>query len=239
MKKLLLVISCLVLFHGIQAQNWWKNGMTGEGPIVTKNLDLEKFDAVGLQISGDLYLKQGNTQSVRIEGQQNILDNIKTEVTDGYWKIKFDKPVRKHDKLKVYITLPNLTAARVSGAGDIIGENKFTGLGDLALSISGSGNVKFAAEAASIELRISGSGDMEIDGSAATLQLGISGSGDIDAYSLTAKKCNVRISGSGDCKINVTDNLEAKISGSGDIQYKGRPRITSKISGSGGIVSRS
>ena len=149
-------------FTLVNAQNWWKDGIKGEGPTVSKTFDLKSFEAFNLQISGNVYIKQGSKQSVKIEGQQNIIDNIKQVVEDKYWKIGFDKPVRKHDPIKVYITVPHLTKAYVSGSGDILGQGKFTNLDDLILGISGSGNIEFDATAKDLEVKISGSGDIDL-----------------------------------------------------------------------------
>ncbi|MBK9013794.1 MAG: hypothetical protein IPM82_06730 [Saprospiraceae bacterium] len=59
-------------------QNWSSGpGITGEGPKVTKTLDLASFDGLSLAISADVMIQQGSSQSVKIEAQQNIIDNLK------------------------------------------------------------------------------------------------------------------------------------------------------------------
>ena len=73
----LLVLVSLFLSTEIQAQNWWKSGIKGEGPVVTRDLNVGKFTGVSLGFSGDVYLTQGSSQSVKVEGQANIIDNIK------------------------------------------------------------------------------------------------------------------------------------------------------------------
>ena len=239
MKKLLVLSLTMFLCLSISAQNWWKDGIRGEGPTVTKTLNISPFHAVSLGFSGNVYLKQGSTQSVEVEGQQNIINNIKTGVRDGLWKINFDRPVRKHEPVNIYITIPKVTKAHLSGSGDLVSKGSFTGLDELALSISGSGDIRFEAEASAISARISGSGDIDLSGKAAKVQLKVSGSGDIEAYDLQARDCNIQISGSGNCQITAEEMLEVKVSGSGDVYYKGRPRIHSKISGSGDLISRS
>lgn len=238
-KLLYLVLILATVFNApLSAQNWWKNGMRGEGPKVTKTLNLDNFNAVGLSLSADVYLKQGNSQQVTIEGQENIINNIVTDVSGNYWKIKFDRPVRNHDGIKIYITIPTLTKAYISGSGGIFGQTKFTGLNELYLGISGSGDLELDFDASSTESKISGSGDMKLGGSTNDLAITISGSGDISAYDLSAQSCNIRISGSGGAKVDVQENLEVRVSGSGDVYYEGRPRLSSKISGSGDVTSK-
>lgn len=234
-KIFVLTLAFAAAMTTITAQDWGWNGIKGEGPKVTKTLNLDNFDGFTMAISGNVYIKQGSKQSVTVEAQQNIIDNIVTEVSDKQWKIKFDKNVRHHDGIKIYITLPTLTKAYVSGSGDIIGETKFTGLNNLTTGVSGSGDIKLEVEAKDIDGKISGSGNVRLSGSANSINIGISGSGDFYADNLTVENGTVKISGSGDATVNASESLMVQVSGSGDVKYKGRPRLSAKVSGSGDV----
>jgi len=222
----------------VQAQNWRGNSVKGEGPIVRKTLDLDEFDAIKLTFSGDVYLKQGSRQEVVVEAQQNLIDLMKKEVRDETWKIGFEKNVKSTKPVKVYITIPNLTKISVSGSGNVETENAFTGLGDMAVHLSGSGDVKANLTARSVKTHISGSGDVALRGSAKSHDIHISGSGDVASYDFRTDECEIHISGSGECEVNVQENLEVHISGSGDVYYKGDPSVRSKVRGSGDVVSK-
>lgn len=219
-------------------QNWGGSGITGEGPKVTKTLDIDNFSGLALAISADVHIKQGSSQSVKVEGQQNIIDNLKKEVKNGVWKVGFDKNVRKHEPVTIWVTVPSVNDLSVSGSGSIIGDSKFSNLGNLSLAISGSGNIKFDSDSKNLEVAISGSGNMNLAGSTGASNMRISGSGDINAFDLTASTCDVKISGSGDSSVNVSDKLDVAIAGSGDVFYKGRPSVRSKVSGSGSVESK-
>ena len=58
-------------------------------------------------------------QSIRIDAQQNILDNIETFVNNEVLTIKFDKNVGRHEEIYVYLTIANLKQLGISGSGDI------------------------------------------------------------------------------------------------------------------------
>lgn len=235
--RLSLLLAVMFLSTASFAQNWWKSSIRGEGDVVSQDLDLNEFDGISLAFSGDVYLTQGETQSVTVEAQQNIIDNITTEVEGRHWKIRFDRPVRSAKSVKVYITMKTLDKAIVSGSGSIISQEAFTDIGDLRLGVSGSGNIdlELAARGA-IDGQISGSGNIELHGRAAALDGAISGSGNIRAYDLEVGSGMVQISGSGNAQVNVTGELEVRISGSGDVTYKGRPTaLRSKVSGSGDV----
>lgn len=238
MKKLIgLVVLCCMISDVTFAQSWWGNGISGEGPVVKKTLQLDNFHAINLSVSGNVYLKQGSTQSVEVEAQQNIIDNLKKEVTDGRWNIGFEENVRRLNKLNIYITVPSIDEVLVSGSGDIIGQSVFSGISTLNIGVSGSGNIEFEGNAEEMFARVTGSGDIEVKGSAKTGEIRISGSGDIEAHGFKTTDAKIRISGSGDASIHATNSLEVRITGSGDVAYKGSPKLNSRITGSGDIDS--
>jgi uncharacterized protein YaiE (UPF0345 family) len=171
-----------------------------------------------------------------MEGQQNILDNIKRDVDGGIWRVNFEKSVRNAKPVKIYITLATLEEAAVSGSGNISSTNTFQNIGDLEIGVSGSGEVNLSVGADEIETAISGSGDIFLKGSANMLEASISGSGNVDASDLKTSDCEVSISGSGDVTVYCTASLEAAVSGSGDVRYKGdAAKVKASVSGSGDV----
>lgn len=214
---------------------WWAGGMKGEGPQVTKTLDVDDFEGITLAFNATVYLTQGNTYSVKVEGQENIINNIETDVRGGHWKIKFDENVGRHEKLTLWITMPTLNQASISGSGTIKGETAFRNLDEVEVSISGSGDIELELDANTVNTGISGSGDIQLQGGSTTHKIRISGSGDVDAADLRSQETAVRISGSGDCRVHAENMLEVSTSGSGDVYYTGRPGVSAKVSGSGKV----
>ncbi len=214
------------------------NGVKGTGEVVSKDLSLDDFTGFELAISGDVILSKGSTQKVRVEAQQNIIDVLNTSISGDTWKIKFDNNVSNCKKPKFYITIPALTSIGVSGSGNINTTNTFENLNDLDVFVSGSGNIKLNASAKSIKTNLSGSGNITLDGSVESQNIKISGSGDINAFDLEVEEATVNISGSGECELNVSKNLEVRISGSGDVTYKGAANVSSKITGSGDVKKK-
>ena len=211
------------------------SGIDGQGQSATQELNLDNFNGIHLSISADVYVSQGSPQSVSIDAQQNIIDLLKTDVDQGIWKISTKDPVRNHKPIKITITVPELSYAKISGSGDIVGQTTFTEADEFETSIAGSGNIQLSVSTEELSAAISGSGDIELSGSAEELSIRISGSGDIDAEELEAEEAEVRVSGSGDCRVHATDELDVRVSGSGDVYYRGNPSVHSRISGSGDL----
>ena len=213
-----------------------QRAISGEGDVVRQEIQLETLTAIRLGISCDVILTQGASQKIVLEGQQNVLDNIKREVRHGSWIIQYDRNVHRSKDVKIYITMQDLTDASVSGSGSISSTNRFKGLQDLELAVSGSGEVSLDIEAQSVEAAVSGSGDVDLRGSARSIEIAISGSGDVDAQGLETQRCEVAISGSGDATVYCSESLEAAVSGSGDIGYKGSaPVVKAAVHGSGDV----
>lgn len=89
------------------------------------------------------------------------------------------------------------------------------------------------------EVSSSGSGNIHVTqfDNQPELEINIYGSGSFMGYPIQVADCRIRIEGSGECEVNVTDELDVAIKGSGNIYYKGHPRITTDIKGSGTLIS--
>ena len=213
------------------------NCVKGEGATVTEELLVSDFTGIKIKCSMDVFITQGDEIKVTVEGQQNIIDLIETDVQDDTWDIEFDQCVRNHDDLKLFITMPNIYYLSIDGSGNITGENIFS-VGGISLRISGSGEMDLALEATDkVDTRISGSGEMRLEGTADEFDVEISGSGDMEAFDLTAQDVEVDISGSGDVEVYADEYLDVKITGSGDVHYKGSPLIEVDVTGSGDIIN--
>jgi hypothetical protein len=212
--------------------------LRGEGPTVTETLNLPNFQSIDLSLSADVFITQGSVQKVEVEGQSNLIAALSRDVSGGTWKIKFDRRcVRNASDLRIYITLTNLSGLNISGSGSIVGGNVFD-ITDLALNISGSGDVNLALDARDIDATISGSGKITLRGQADFTKYRISGSGDVHAFNLECRTADVNVSGSGNCEVFAKDYLKVRVSGSGDVFYKGSPALEINISGSGKVIDR-
>ena len=232
-------LSILLISLTILTSSCFRDGITGirgSGPIVSEEVYPDEFTGIDLRISGDVIITKGDQLEVIIEAQQNIINNIMHRVRGGIWNIEFDRNVKNHDGITIFIIVPEIEELEISGSGDITSTSDFV-TNNLDLSISGSGNISFEIEAKNVYSHISGSGNVNLRGSTDNHNAHISGSGSINTFSLISDNCDINISGSGNTNVYVTDNLDVEISGSGSVYYKGYPSVFSNISGSGNIGS--
>ena len=208
----------------------------GNGNNVSRELNLPDFTGVDLDISAEVIITQGDNFEVTVEGESNIIAELETNVRNGIWEIDFDRCVRNHDDLTIFITMPRVRSLSISGSG-IITSTNIMEVDDIDLSISGSGKIDVGLDADDIFSRISGSGRVVLEGESNSIEHTVSGSGDLFAFLLKTRDADIRVSGSGNSEVNVSDNLNVRISGSGDVYYRGKPQVEVSVSGSGKLVN--
>jgi hypothetical protein len=86
-----------------------------------------------------------------------------------------------------------------------------------------------------LAVEIPGFGDVELAGEVEEQSISIPGSGEYRAGDLRSSVAYVRIHGSGDATVWVTDYLNGKVSGSGGLDYYGDPEIDISEGGIGRI----
>ncbi len=210
-----------------------------EGTVTGKTLNLSPFTGIALTTSYNVHLKQGSTQSVSIEASQKVIDNLSLKVKNGIWTIKSKKNKwswKDQGKVDIYITIPKVTFLSVTGSGNIKGKNHLD-VNNLKTVVTGSGNIHADISGDNVKSVISGSGNINLSGTASALAQTITGSGDLKAKGLKVNNAEIKITGSGTCKIHVSSNLDVRITGSGDVYYMGSPNVHSKVTGSGDVRS--
>ena len=209
----------------------------GNGNVINKTRNVGNFDKIDVSGSFDVTLVKGNEGEIKIRIEDNLLSYLETNVEGGKLKIKWKKgtniSTNKGVQLTVYFN--DINAVGLSGSGEIVSKDMIKS-DNFDIAVAGSGDINLNVDTKQLKAGISGSGDIEVNGSADEFTATISGSGDIEAFDLKSKKATVKIAGSGDMELSVSEELTARVSGSGDIKYKGNPRIEDiKVSGSGEI----
>ena len=227
------VIGCIV----INGDGFVAEKVYGSGTVVSEERQVPFFNQIHLKGTGKVILTRSASQSVRIKTDDNIMPHILTEVENGKLVISQEAKNLRPTVLTLYISATNLEGISISGSGDIIGNEGFDSESFYA-DIAGSGDISVIVSANRLESNISGSGSIYLSGSANSYDATITGSGDVDAFELQTRDSLVVITGSGNCRVNVSDLLRAKITGSGDVLYKGHPEMSKSITGSGKVKDR-
>ena len=238
MKKLCVLICVGITSLSCSAQ--WGKTIKGNGNNITIERNTDKYEGVSVSGWFDVDLISGEEGSITLQGEENLLEYIITEVQDGNLVIKTEKGVNLKTsswKSEIRITVPveSISSVTMSGSGDIVGKTKIKS-DKFNTAMSGSGDITMDIETRSLSATMSGSGDITLRGRTSDFEATISGSGDIEAYDLEADHVNATVSGSADIQVTANKSITARVSGSGDISYRGNPeKVNTKTSGSGDI----
>lgn len=240
-QKTKLVIVIFLTSFAMNAQNWG-NGekVIGNGKMVTVNRTTSDYDDISVGGSFDVILIKGKEGNIVIEGEENIIPYIETEMQGKKLQIRYKKNTNISTTKKLVVKVPYNKIDKISlgGSGNITNEGIIKSI-EFSASLGGSGNITLKIESDEINANIGGSGNIELTGKTKELTCSIAGSGNINAYDLTADTTNATIAGSGSVKTTVSTKISAKVVGSGNIYYKGNPTYTDlKSVGSGDIINK-
>jgi hypothetical protein len=188
----------------------------GSGVVATETRELPPFAAVDLAGANTVTIGVGGAQSVVVQGDDDVIPLVTTEVEDGTLVIAQSESFDTTAPLSVEIVVPSLDAVRLSGTGTVTVDGH-----DLAL----------------LELSLPGSGTLRGSGDAQRLVVELGGAGDVALQNLAADDIVVELAGSGNVHVNASESLDAAISGTGSIFYAGDPAsVAQSITGTGVIV---
>ncbi|WP_377481507.1 head GIN domain-containing protein [Pontibacter toksunensis] len=237
MKNIKYLLVLLVLFPLFTSCDSEGLCMKGEGDTETRSLDIAPLEGIDVSGSMRVFIRKGSPQRVEVEGQRNVLDELGTKVQDGVWDIEFNRCIRDHNPVMVYITTPEIRQASVGGSGYVELEDVFESE-EFDASVSGSGDMKLRLATNRLNSRISGSGTITAAGVASRHDISISGSGNNQSFDLTTREAEIDISGSGKAEVNVEERMDVEISGSGRVYHQGSPTINADVSGSGKVIRK-
>jgi hypothetical protein len=202
--------------------------------VTKKTLELAEFKSIYVNSNYTVYLKQTNKQEVVVEALTEIYSLTTITVENGVLMINVE---RKPDNptMKVYVSVKNINELQVNGTGKIISENSLSAPA-LNLSVSGNGSMDLDLKGDYLKTEVSGSGKITLKGYATSIDAVVSGSGNIHGFSCTLDNAKVKVSGSGNCELNVANSIEALVLGSGTVKHKGNTKTaTKKVYGSGSV----
>jgi hypothetical protein len=234
----LLIIAIAVIGFACSANGQWGKTVHGNHNVIRAERNLGSFTGIKASAGVDVYLRQGDSDAVTVEADENLHEYIITEVKGGVLQVYTEVSIRDAEKERVYVTMKEIKSVETTSAGDIVGESPVKS-DEIRLSASSAGDIKLEIYAREVNLNISSSGDMTLSGETERLEADLSSAGDLNAYDLKAKEADISVSSAGDADINVTDKITAKASSAGDINYKGDPKyVDVHTSSAGGIHKR-
>lgn len=196
--------------------------------------EIPNTETISIDIACQLILVQGNKPNIEILGEEDLLNEIETKISNGKVTLRSDRDWKFRDKVVVKVEVDNLRRLNIGGAVDMKTVETLQ-LANLKMSVSGVGNIEMSLKSENFELTCSGVCNMDITGGTENLNIKVSGVGNIDATEFKSINADVSNSGVGKINVLVVEELDATVSGIGSIRYAGNPSVRANISGLGSV----
>ena len=216
MRKLawLLLIAAIALpacHHGRLSQ------MRGSGKRVQQKRQVSAFKSIDTEGNFSIEITCQKDLSVEVEGDDNILEAVSTEVSGEVLRLTNTKSYSVNEPVKLKISVPNLEGLSVTGAGRI--------------DIRGMSNDAF-------DIDSEGAPFITVAGKTKVIKIDSNGAGVIDTHELSASRATVESNGASKIDLDVADQLDVTVSGASTVIYKGDPVVKKTVHGPGVVQRR-
>lgn len=227
----------LILFTTTSCFVEGMTGIKGSNVVVSEDRTINSnFETIDVQQGINVYVTQGNSTSISVEADDNIIDLLVTEVKNNELKIYFEKNVYKAKAKNVFLTASTINQIKTSSGARVKSENTIQ-TNTLDLDSSSGSSIKIRVNADEVISETSSGSNMKIEGKTTKLSASSSSGSSINASNLKTIDAYAKASSGAQIDLNVSGELRAKASSGGDIDYEGNPTTIDKDTSSGGSVS--
>lgn len=196
------------------------------GDLTTEDRNISEFSKLSVHGVFNLYLSQGEKESLRIEADQETLDKITTQNIGDKLLIELEEGVQLFDReeINIYVTITDIDSFEFEGVGNIKTETVLR-LTDLDLKGDGVGNTKLELEADRIDAEFNLVGNVTLSGKVETIHLKNNGLGNVNASDLTAQYMTLNNNGIGNVEVYCEKEISITANGIGKVTYAGDPEV--------------
>jgi hypothetical protein len=220
-----------------------ESGVTRE---IRKVVDFDQVVLRGSVCCAEVYIEQGDAETLSIEAEADLIQRIETRVRDrrlvirlrGSWLDKLGDLMSNdltRPKMVFRLGVRGLKSLDVYGASYI----HIPSLDTESLNILWRGAGSLAIDslmAQNIEVEQSGAGSMQIAGQVERQRVKLSGVGRYDGSGLLTEHTEVQVTGSSFACVHASETLKAIVRGVGVVEYAGNPKVRTRVTGAGSVV---
>lgn len=215
MKKALMLIVLLSFATG--CHHTVLNQVGGSGNRQKQKRDVAPFTSISTEGAFEIDVVTQKPLSLEIEGDDNILPLITTEVSGNVLHIKSSRNYSVSEPITLKISVPNLEGISASGAGTI--------------EVSDLKSEKF-------EIDVNGAPTIKASGQVNLLEIKTNGAGKIDTHRLKATRAVVDSNGVSKVAVRVADQLDVTVAGPSQVTYEGDPVVNKTVRGPGSVTKK-
>ncbi len=224
---------------------------------IEQKRQVSSFEGIDVGSAIELFIKQGNEQSVVVKTDDDLQDKVTTEVNNNILTLRMDVKNQedwRNKKVIITVTTPELGSLRTGGASRVNSDATFKSA-DFDLHLEGASKVKLSLNAEQLEAELNGASILDLSLTAKTIkmqlsgasktnitgntdeqELNLSGASHYEAFKLDSKRAIVDASSASKANISVSEQLSANLSSASHLNYKGNAKANQlKSSGAASI----
>lgn len=210
--------------------------------LVKEQRSVPSFQAIYARDGIAVQLRQGTPEAVWVEGTEQEVPQLVTEVRDDVLYVYYvdDKYWHKKDrKGRVTITTAELAGIKAGEGAQVTSETVFE-VAHMELIAGGGSRVKMEIATEKLVVECTGGGDMVLEGRTDFLAAESSGGSRVNAHSLKVSKAELEALGGSNIHIGRVGELTAEARGGANVSYVGKPvKVYVVTKGGGKVVRRS
>ncbi len=241
-KNIKLLLCCLILVAGWSCKKAPVCDCfmaAGKPSSVTRTVPA--FNRLDVYDDVNVFLSVG-PQQVIIEGGENLIPNIESDVLGGWLTLKNNNIcdwARSYKKsvINVYVTAPDLAYIRSNGIGTVQSTDTIT-YDTVQFETKSAGDINLLVNSKNVYAHMFGTSDLYISGKTDNFECNFfAGTGFVYGDQLISGYTFISNSSTGDCYVNSTGGLDVIIYKNGNVYYSGNPNgISVKTYGSGQLI---
>jgi hypothetical protein len=212
----------------------------GFGDVIQEERSLKNVSGVELGAPGEMDIRLGDTESLVIEAEENLLQYIETSLEGGILKVyaRIGANLEPTKPIIYTLTVKRLLSLEVTSNGSItapaLEADRFR------LEVNSSGHILLAGiTVRKLEVLVNSSGYVEIGtGEVTEQEIVISSSGNYSAPDVRSQKATATLDSSGNATVWVSEQLDAEMTSSGNVYYYGQAVVNETSSSSGAVISK-
>jgi hypothetical protein len=204
-------------------------GLNAQESISKEVREVGEFTGIEAGGAFDIILSQAEQTKVVVETESKNLEKVITKVNNGILEIS-SKGIKNSDKLKVYITSPEITSINIHGAASLDGITSLQGT-ILKIKASGASDGRLELYFDKLTTDVSGAASLVLTGEVASHTTNVSGAADLEAAKLITDVTKANVSGAGSARINASTELVSNTRGAGSIDMVQKPATLTLVAG--------
>lgn len=207
-------------------------------------VETDPFDAVYAYAGVTVFLRQGDTEQIRVTGTEKDLQGLVTETRGTTLHIFYDKidgvfglfgSGNSGRNAKVYVQAVELNSVRASSGAEIEGQGTIRA-DRLSVEASSGSEITLDVEVEMLRAEASSGAEVELSGVVRSATASVSSGAEIDARDLRARQAELTASSGASVKMRVAERADAKASSGGEVRIYGKPAELNADESSGGEV---